>query len=159
MVFDTDRGYEEMNIDQLKQVIEMLDASSVNELSLETEAYTLKLKKQGETFVAAPQQHVPAPVHVPPQSPAPAASAEAETDDTVTINALMVGTFYSRPNPDKPSFVTVGDRVEVGQVVCILEAMKLFNNLNAEVAGTVVEVLVEDGDLVEFGQPLFRVRP
>ncbi len=84
---------------------------------------------------------------------------EAVADDTVTINALMVGTFYSRPNPDKPAYVKVGDQIEVGQVVCVLEAMKLFNNLNSEVSGTVVEILVADGDLVEFGQPLFRIRP
>ncbi len=151
-----------MKIDQLKQVLEMLDQSSVNELSLETDTYKLKLKKQNDSIVVSHQ--APAPIAAPAQ-PAAAPVAEAAPEeqaseaDTVTINALMVGTFYSRPNPDKPSFVKVGDQIEVGQVVCVLEAMKLFNNLNSEVAGTVVEILVADGDLVEFGQPLFRIRP
>ncbi|RJP01987.1 acetyl-CoA carboxylase biotin carboxyl carrier protein [Exiguobacterium sp. RIT452] len=151
-----------MKIDQLKQVLEMLDQSSVNELSLETDTYKLKLKKQNDSVVVSHQ--APAPVAAPAQPAAPVAEATPEENavseaDTVTINALMVGTFYSRPNPDKPSFVKVGDQIEVGQVICVLEAMKLFNNLNSEVAGTVVEILVADGDLVEFGQPLFRIRP
>lgn len=151
-----------MKIDQLKQVLEMLDQSSVNELSLETDTYKLKLKKQNDSIVVSHQS--PAPIAAPAQpAAAPVAEAapeeQASETDTVTINALMVGTFYSRPNPDKPSFVKVGDQIEVGQVVCVLEAMKLFNNLNSEVAGTVVEILVADGDLVEFGQPLFRIRP
>ncbi|KNH33993.1 MULTISPECIES: acetyl-CoA carboxylase biotin carboxyl carrier protein [Exiguobacterium] len=149
-----------MKIDQLKQVLEMLDQSSVNELSLETDTYKLKLKKQGETVTVSHQAPV-APVAAPApvkQAAAPV-EEEATADDTVTINALMVGTFYSRPNPDKPAYVKVGDQIEVGQIVCVLEAMKLFNNLNSEVSGTVVEILVADGDLVEFGQPLFRIRP
>ncbi|AOT00042.1 MULTISPECIES: acetyl-CoA carboxylase biotin carboxyl carrier protein [Exiguobacterium] len=149
-----------MKIDQLKQVLEMLDQSSVNELSLETDTYKLKLKKQGETVTVshqAPAAPVAAPAPVK-QAAAPV-EEEATADDTVTINALMVGTFYSRPNPDKPAYVKVGDQIEVGQIVCVLEAMKLFNNLNSEVSGTVVEILVADGDLVEFGQPLFRIRP
>jgi len=146
----------------LKQVLEMLDQSSVNELSLETDTYKLKLKKQNDNIVVSHQAPAPAAT---PAAQAPVAVTESATEesnveaDTVTINALMVGTFYSRPNPDKPSFVKVGDQIEVGQVVCVLEAMKLFNNLNSEVAGTVVEILVADGDLVEFGQPLFRIRP
>ena len=149
-----------MKIDQLKQVLEMLDQSSVNELSLETDTYKLKLKKQGETVTVshqAPAAPVAAPAPVK-QAAAPV-EEEATADDTVTINALMVGTFYSRPNPDKPAYVKVGDQIEVGQIVCVLEAMKLFNNLTSEVSGTVVEILVADGDLVEFGQPLFRIRP
>ena len=149
-----------MKIDQLKQVLEMLDQSSVNELSLETDTYKLKLKKQGETVTVshqAPAAPLAAPAPVK-QAAAPV-EEEATADDTVTINALMVGTFYSRPNPDKPAYVKVGDQIEVGQIVCVLEAMKLFNNLNSEVSGTVVEILVADGDLVEFGQPLFRIRP
>lgn len=149
-----------MKIDQLKQVLEMLDQSSVNELSLETDTYKLKLKKQGET-VTVSHQAPAAPVAAPAPVKQVAAPVEEEivADDTVTINALMVGTFYSRPNPDKPAYVKVGDQIEVGQVICVLEAMKLFNNLNSEVSGTVVEILVADGDLVEFGQPLFRIRP
>lgn len=149
-----------MKIDQLKQVLEMLDQSSVNELTLETDTYKLELKKQGETVTVshqAPTAPVAAPAPVK-QTAAPV-EEEAVADDTITINALMVGTFYSRPNPDKPAYVKVGDQIEVGQVVCVLEAMKLFNNLNSEVSGTVVEILVADGDLVEFGQPLFRIRP
>lgn len=149
-----------MKIDQLKQVLEMLDQSSVNELSLETDTYKLKLKKQGETVTVSHQAPaVPVAAPAPVKQAAAPVEEEATTDDTVTINALMVGTFYSRPNPDKPAYVKVGDQIEVGQIVCVLEAMKLFNNLNSEVSGTVVEILVADGDLVEFGQPLFRIRP
>ncbi|WP_294747583.1 acetyl-CoA carboxylase biotin carboxyl carrier protein [uncultured Exiguobacterium sp.] len=151
-----------MKIDQLKQVLEMLDQSSVNELSLETDTYKLKLKKQGETVTVshqAPAAPVAAPVPAPVKQAVAPVEEETVADDTITINALMVGTFYSRPNPDKPAYVKVGDRIEVGQVICVLEAMKLFNNLNSEVSGTVVEILVADGDLVEFGQPLFRIRP
>ncbi|OIN68479.1 acetyl-CoA carboxylase, biotin carboxyl carrier protein [Exiguobacterium sp. KRL4] len=151
-----------MKIDQLKQVLEMLDQSSVNELSLETDTYKLKLKKQNDNIVVSHQAPAPVATSAPQAPVAVTESATEQPDvetDTVTINALMVGTFYSRPNPDKPSFVKVGDQIEVGQVVCVLEAMKLFNNLNSEVAGTVVEILVADGDLVEFGQPLFRIRP
>lgn len=149
-----------MKIDQLKQVLEMLDQSSVNELTLETDTYKLELKKQGET-VTVSHQAPAAPVATPAPVKQTAAPVEEEAvaDDTITINALMVGTFYSRPNPDKPAYVKVGDQIEVGQIVCVLEAMKLFNNLNSEVSGTVVEILVADGDLVEFGQPLFRIRP
>ena len=148
-----------MKIDQLKQVLEMLDQSSVNELSLETDTYKLKLKKQGETVTVshqAPAAPLAAPAPVK-QAAAPV-EEEATADDTVTINALMVGTFYSRPAPDKEAFVNVGDRVESGQIVCILEAMKLFNDVEAEISGEIVEVLVADGDLVEFGQPLFSVK-
>lgn len=153
-----------MKIDQLKQVLEMLDQSNVNELSLETDTYKLKLKKQGDGVVVSQHDAVAAPtvqqkVVETAQKPAVVPEVMEEKDDTVTINALMVGTFYSRANPEKPAFVKVGDQIEVGQVVCILEAMKLFNNLNSEIAGTVVEILVADGDLVEFGQPLFRIRP
>ncbi|ASI34860.1 MULTISPECIES: acetyl-CoA carboxylase biotin carboxyl carrier protein [unclassified Exiguobacterium] len=153
-----------MKIDQLKQVLEMLDQSNVNELSLETDTYKLKLKKQGDGVVVSQHDAVAAaPVQQKvvetAQKPAVVPEVMEEKDDTVTINALMVGTFYSRANPEKPAFVKVGDQIEVGQVVCILEAMKLFNNLNSEIAGTVVEILVADGDLVEFGQPLFRIRP
>ncbi|VWX33163.1 acetyl-CoA carboxylase biotin carboxyl carrier protein [Exiguobacterium oxidotolerans] len=153
-----------MKIDQLKQVLEMLDQSNVNELSLETDTYKLKLKKQGDGVVVSQHDAVAAaPVQQKvvetAQKPVVVPEVMEEKDDTVTINALMVGTFYSRANPEKPAFVKVGDQIEVGQVVCILEAMKLFNNLNSEIAGTVVEILVADGDLVEFGQPLFRIRP
>lgn len=153
-----------MKIDQLKQVLEMLDQSNVNELSLETDTYKLKLKKQGDGVIVSQHDAVAAPpvqqkVVETAQKPAVVPEVMEEKDDTVTINALMVGTFYSRANPEKPAFVKVGDQIEVGQVVCILEAMKLFNNLNSEIAGTVVEILVADGDLVEFGQPLFRIRP
>ncbi len=98
--------------------------------------------------------------------PPPASSASpsvppvpAKNDGTVTINSPTVGTFYSSPTPDDPSFVSVGSAVLPETVVCIVEAMKVFNQIPAEVSGTVVDVLVKNGDSVEFGQPLFRVRP
>ncbi|WP_214733615.1 acetyl-CoA carboxylase biotin carboxyl carrier protein [Exiguobacterium sp. s154] len=149
-----------MQIDQIKELIQLLDQSSVHEMELETSDFKLSLKKEAQQTVSAPimQTQAFAP-------PAPAPQVNEQTDEPTqekasyrTITSPMVGTFYSRPAPDKEAFVNVGDRVESGQIVCILEAMKLFNDVEAEISGEIVEVLVADGDLVEFGQPLFSVK-
>ncbi|MBR2759238.1 MAG: acetyl-CoA carboxylase biotin carboxyl carrier protein, partial [Exiguobacterium sp.] len=118
------------------------------------------LKKEAQQTVSAPIMQTQA---FAPPAPAPQVNEQTEepTQEKAsyrTITSPMVGTFYSRPAPDKEAFVNVGDRVESGQIVCILEAMKLFNDVEAEISGEIVEVLVADGDLVEFGQPLFSVK-
>lgn len=154
------QGVSLMQIDHIKELIQLLDQSSVHEMELETSDFKLSLKKETQTVVGAPVMQAQA---MTPQVPAP--QEETKVDDSTpseatyrTINSPMVGTFYSRPAPDKPSFVNAGDRVEEGQVVCILEAMKLFNDVEAEISGEIVEILVNDGDLVEYGQPLFSVK-
>jgi acetyl-CoA carboxylase biotin carboxyl carrier protein len=100
----------------------------------------------------------PAPVAAAPAA-APAAPAAPKNDGTLAIESPMVGTFYSSPGPDKPAFVSVGSRVGPDTVVCLLEAMKIFNEIKAEKSGTIEAVLVKSGQPVEFGQPLFRIRP
>ena len=149
-----------MEINHVKELIELLDKSSLHELKLETSEFKLSLKKETHAVVSTPvvqTQAVAAPVHTENEATDEAKSAEV-TPSYRTITSPMVGTFYSRPAPDKEAYVNVGDRVEAGQVVCILEAMKLFNDVEAELSGEIVEVLVADGDLVEFGQPLFHVK-
>ncbi|WP_214816447.1 acetyl-CoA carboxylase biotin carboxyl carrier protein [Exiguobacterium sp. s131] len=149
-----------MQIDQIKELIQLLDQSSVHEMELETSDFKLSLKKEEQQTVSAPIMQTQA---FAPPAPAPQVNEQTEepTQEKAsyrTITSPMVGTFYSRPAPDKEAFVNVGDRVESGQIVCILEAMKLFNDVEAEISGEIVEVLVADGDLVEFGQPLFSVK-
>lgn len=149
-----------MQIDQIKELIQLLDQSSVHEMELETSDFKLSLKKEAQQTVSAPIMQTQA---FAPPAPAPQVNEQTEepTQEKTsyrTITSPMVGTFYSRPAPDKEAFVNVGDRVESGQIVCILEAMKLFNDVEAEISGEIVEVLVADGDLVEFGQPLFSVK-
>lgn len=149
-----------MQIDQIKELIQLLDQSSVHEMELETSDFKLSLKKEAQQTVSAPIMQTQA---FAPPAPAPQVNEQTEepTQEKAsyrTITSPMVGTFYSRPAPDKEAFVNVGDRVESGQIVCILEAMKLFNEVEAEISGEIVEVLVADGDLVEFGQPLFSVK-
>ncbi|TNE88970.1 MAG: acetyl-CoA carboxylase biotin carboxyl carrier protein, partial [Deltaproteobacteria bacterium] len=96
----------------------------------------------------------------PAAAPAPAANAPAADDPNLkTIESPMVGTFYRAPNPDADVFVKVGDSVSPGKVLCIVEAMKLMNEIESEVSGTIVEILVENGQPVQFGQPLFKIRP
>ena len=116
--------------------------------------------------MAAPQVAVPvhAPVAAAPAAPAPAAEATPakEEDDTskyVTIKSPIIGTFYRKPSPDKPEFAKVGDEISNGSVVCIIEAMKLFNEIESEVSGKIVKVLVDDMSPVEYDQPLFLVDP
>lgn len=159
-------------LSEIKELIKLVDATSVQELEIENEGSRLVIRKPGKSEVVqvpAPQAvsaHIPAaPATAPaapapePEAPAGRASAPAREDNLHTIVAPMVGTFYRAPSPDAPPFVNIGDRVTEKTVVCILEAMKLMNPLEAEVRGEIVDILAENGQLVEYGQPLFLVRP
>ena len=149
---------------QLRDLIALLGDSDIQELKLEGDDFRLELRRnlpasqpqvvmQAAPTVAAP---LPAPSVAPSAAPPP---APAVRGDLVEITAPMVATFYRAPSPTDPSFVELGGRISVGQTVCILEAMKLMNELESEVSGEVVEILVENGTPVEFGQVLMRVKP
>ncbi|ALS28405.1 acetyl-CoA carboxylase biotin carboxyl carrier protein [Paenibacillus cisolokensis] len=160
-------------LSEIKELIKLLDQTSVQELEIENDGARLLIRKPGKTEVVnvhtpqiAPAYAVPAAPQAAPSAPAaqpePAKPADAGTGSDAGLHRIvspMVGTFYRAPSPDAPPFVNVGDRVTEKTVVCILEAMKLMNELEAEVRGEIVEILVENGQLVEFGQPLFLVKP
>lgn len=155
----------------LKQILDALTVAGVREFSLKTNAYELNIKRGAEDVVVAPVLAAPtapaptAPVVVstPVVAPeivtvAPAAVA-ADTSKYVAVKAPIVGTFFAASSPNAANFVQEGDRVEVGQVLCILEAMKLMNEIEAEVAGVVRKVLVKNATPVEYGQDLFLIDP
>jgi len=152
-----------MDIKEIKRLIGLVEDADISHLSIEEDGVKIKIEKElsnNVTSVVVPQQ---APVAAAPSPAAPAASAAAQVpaDDTAgltPITAQMVGTFYSSPNPESPAFVKVGDSISNGQVICIIEAMKLFNEIEAEVSGVIEKVCVNNGDPVEFGQTLFLVR-
>jgi len=158
-------------LSEIKELIKLVDQTSIHELEIENEGSRLCIRKPGRTESVNVQPAQAAPVQIAPApapAPAPAKDTPAEpagTDRDASREGLhaivspMVGTFYRAPAPDAPPFVNVGDKVTEKTVVCILEAMKLMNPLEAEVRGEIVEILVENGQLVEFGQPLFLVRP
>ncbi|HWB28714.1 MAG TPA: acetyl-CoA carboxylase biotin carboxyl carrier protein [Chitinophagaceae bacterium] len=157
-----------MDFKQIQELIKIINKSNIGELSIEETDFKITIKQKEEhvqTIVAAPSAPVyaPAPVAQPlPAAPAaaPAAPAAApKADNLVTIKSPMIGTFYRRSSPDKPSFVEVGDEITPGKVVCIIEAMKLFNEIEAEISGKLVKILVDDASPVEFDQPLFLVEP
>ncbi|MED4581547.1 acetyl-CoA carboxylase biotin carboxyl carrier protein [Brevibacillus choshinensis] len=162
-----------LKIHEIREIIKLIDQSSINEFKLETEGAKVTLRKSSGTetvVVSQPvvQAPVAAPVAVAPIAAAPVvteapkaapAVAVAEDANLHKIVSPMVGTFYSAPEPGKPAYVQAGDKVNASKVVCIVEAMKLFNEIEAEVNGEIVKVLVEDGQLVEYGQPLFLVKP
>lgn len=156
-----------MDLKELQNFIRFVAKSGAQEVSLETDDFkiTVKTGPDGVVYAQAPVVAA-APVAVAPVAAAPvtapAAPAAAAAEDTskyVTVTAPMIGTFYRKPSPDKPVFVNVGDTVKAGQTVCIIEAMKLFNEIECEVSGTVVKVLADDMKPVEYGQPLFLVDP
>jgi acetyl-CoA carboxylase biotin carboxyl carrier protein len=153
---------------ELRQILQALVEHGVSELTLETPDYKLTVRRGGEVqMVAVPQvaapvpAQVPAPVPAPAPAPAPAPEAPKadECPGCVEIRAPIVGTFYRAPAPDAPPYVKEGDRVEKGQVLCIIEAMKLMNEIESEVSGIVKKILVENGEPVEYGQPLFLIQP
>lgn len=158
-----------MDIKQIQDLIKFVAKSGVNEVSIEEEDFKITIKTNQEpTYVAAPapqviQASVPAAPAVAPvaqQASAPAQPAAAtENNNYITIKSPMIGTFYRSSSPDKPAFVNVGDEISAGKVLCIVEAMKLFNEIESEVSGRIVKVLVENAQPVEFDQPLFLVEP
>ena len=160
-----------MDIKQIHELVKLINKSNIGELSIEQEGFkiTIKQKKEAAQHFSAPLQQLPQVQQVSSQPQATAATPAknvkskedepAKTENLITIKSPMIGTFYRQAGPDKPILVSVGDEVEPGQVVCIIEAMKLFNEIESEVAGKIVKVLVEDASPVEFDQPLFLVEP
>ena len=137
---------------------EIVAEHNLSELILDTKEITLTVKRGGAVAVAPPVAPPP-PVYAPPPPPAAAAAAPPPVveDKAHVVTSPFVGTFYRRPNPDSSNYVAVHDKVDQGQVLCIVEAMKLMNEIEADVAGTILAILVEDGAPVEYGQPLFKI--
>lgn len=158
-----------LKFSEIKELIKLVDQSTLQEVEIENEGSKLSIRKPSkaeQVIVAAapaPQVQVAAaPVAAAaPIAAAPvAAAAPAAVDSNLhKITSPMVGTFYSSPSPTSPVFVNAGDKVNAKTVVCIVEAMKLMNEIEAEIKGEIVEILVENGQLVEYGQPLFLVKP
>ena len=155
-----------MDFKQIQELIKIINKSNIGEISVEEKDFKIVIK-QKEDQVQTVYSTAPAPMPLPspaatttdqpPASSAPAASPKA--DNLITIKSPMIGTFYRRSSPDKPAMAEVGDEVNPGKVVCIIEAMKLFNEIESEVSGRIVKVLVEDASPVEYDQPLFLVEP
>ncbi len=153
-----------MDVRELKKIVEIMNQNDLAELEIEEEGRRIRLKKAGvEPVMAAPApMAMPAAMAVPAVAPVPGAAAEAAPaadDGLQTISAPMVGTFYRSPSPDADAYVQGGSKVGAESVVCILEAMKVMNEIKAECNGEIVKVCVENGEAVEYGQPLFLVKP
>jgi len=159
-----------MNLKEIKELIDLITEKGISEFELERAGVRLKISRTGsaaqavqqgaETRVAAAPAAAPAPPRTIPATPVPTAAPEpvAAGDGLHVVRSPMVGTFYSAPAQDAPPFVQIGDQVQAGQVLCIIEAMKLMNEIEAEVAGEVVACHVENGQPVEYGEPLFDLK-
>ncbi|MDT0643580.1 acetyl-CoA carboxylase biotin carboxyl carrier protein [Zunongwangia sp. F363] len=165
-----------MDLKEIQNLIKFVAKSGASEVKLETGDVKITIKTgsdEKETIVQQvpvqqqmptpqPQAPAPAPAPAPEQSSGAAgkdASAAEENSRHITVKSPIIGTFYRKPSPDKPSFVEVGDSIKEGDVLCVIEAMKLFNEIESEVSGKIVKVLVDDSSPVEFDQPLFVVDP
>jgi acetyl-CoA carboxylase biotin carboxyl carrier protein len=165
-----------MNIKDIQNLIKFVAKSGAQEVKLEMEDIKITIKtssdvqfqeanlvQQIQTLPTAIPTAVPAaatPAAVPESAVAPQVATEASEDDNlITIKSPIIGTFYRKSAPDKPVFVEVGDTVKEGDVLCVIEAMKLFNEIESEVSGTIVKILVDDASPVEFDQPLFVIQP
>ncbi|MFN3404083.1 MAG: acetyl-CoA carboxylase biotin carboxyl carrier protein [Cytophagaceae bacterium] len=163
-----------MKAKEIQELIDFIANSGLAEVNIETEQFKIAVKKYADIparVIEAPVQQIAAPAPAvaaapapAPATPAPAPKQEAATDTSkdknfITIKSPMIGTFYRSSNPENPAFVNVGDEVKPGQPVCIIEAMKLFNEIESEVSGKIVKILVENASPVEYDQPLFLVEP
>jgi acetyl-CoA carboxylase biotin carboxyl carrier protein len=171
-----------LNLKELKEILQMLEEKEITEFELEEQGMKLRIRKAAATNHAAPAPPPPvlvasapvvpaamtmavaapsAPVAGPTAVPTAVRSDEeaAEAAGLAVVKSPIVGTFYRSPDPNSPAFVNVGDRIRVGQVLCIIEAMKLMNEIEAEVAGEVLKIHHENGQPVQYGEPLFSIRP
>ena len=142
------------DMERLLQYVEFMKENDLTEIDLEQDGQKVRLSRGG---VAQPIAAAPSPVAAAPGAPADDASADGESEHIVTIDSPMVGTFYGSANPDSPAFIKVGDSVGKDTTVCIVEAMKVFNEIPAEISGKIVAVLVNDQDPVDCGKPMFKV--
>lgn len=145
-----------MNIKELKEMVNLMNENNLTELEIEKEGLRIRLKKGSslETMASTPiiiEKEKIAEIEKP--------KIEEKALKTIEIKAPMVGTFYRSPSPEAPPFVETGQIIEIGQVICIIEAMKLMNEIKSEIRGRILEMLVENGEPVEFGQPLFLIEP
>jgi acetyl-CoA carboxylase biotin carboxyl carrier protein len=154
-----------MDIRKVKKLIELLEESNIDEIEIKEGEESVRISRhsaQAAALAAAPQAYAPPPAY-PPPAPVPAPVAEpapAPAEPAVSghvVSSPMVGTFYRAPSPSSPSFVEVGQTVKIGDIVCIVEAMKMMNQIEADKAGTISAILVESGEPVEFDQPLFSI--
>ncbi len=151
-----------MDLKQIHELIKIINKSNIGEISIEDKdgKVTIKQKEEPAVTVAAAPAQVFHTAPAPAAAPAPVAAAPApKSDNLITIKSPMIGTFYRRASPDKPVLADVGAEIAPGKVVCIIEAMKLFNEIESEISGTIVKVLVDDASPVEYDQPLFLVEP
>ncbi len=151
-----------MDIKELQNFIKFVTKSGASEVSLETDTYKVTVKTAGGEavhYVASAPAAAPASAAAPAPAAAKAAPVEDEFANCVAIKSPMIGTFYMKPSPDKPAFKSVGDTVKAGETVCIIEAMKLFNEIESEVTGKIVKIVANDMTPVEYGQTLFLVEP
>jgi acetyl-CoA carboxylase biotin carboxyl carrier protein len=143
------------DVDRVRNLVELMIEHGLTEVDLRQHGQTIRLRRGGEQSAELPV----APAVIPAAISAPPSALAADDADLHIVNSPMVGTFYSRPNPESDAFVQVGQDISADTTVCIIEAMKVFNEIAAEVAGKIVAVLVDDEEPVEFGKPLFKVRP
>jgi len=153
-----------LDLSELKGIVSIMQKSDLTELEIELKDLKLRMARPGagavmqrEVVVQSQPSAVGVPTQAAPTSATP--SPSAKSDDSKSFPSPMVGTFYRRPSPEDPEFVKVGDKVKKGDVLCIIEAMKVMNEIQSDFSGEIVETLIEDGVSVEFGQPLFKIRP
>ena len=151
-----------MYIKEIKDMINLMNENNLTELEIEKDGVRIKLRKGSagayeKAIEYIQPQNLPQ-AQVPPQA-APAVTGKAEAKVTVEIKAPMVGTFYRSPSPEAPAYINMGDTIDVGQVICIIEAMKLMNEIKSEVKGKIVDIQVDNAEPVEFGQVLFLIEP
>ena len=156
-----------MKLKEIQNLIKFVAKSGANEVSLEMEDVKITIKTSSESSpmvmqepIVVPQQSVP-PITITTPDPIDSSAVPPADDESnlITITSPIIGTFYRKPSPDKPVFVDVGDTITEGTVLCVIEAMKLFNDIESEISGKIVKILVDDSSPVEFDQPLFLVDP
>ena len=151
-----------MDIKEIQELIKFVAKSGVSEVSIDRKDFKITIKAQGNAPTVVNMQAAPMPIAAAPvaaATPAPAAPVANENANLITIKSPMIGTFYRSGSPDKPSFVNVGDKIGPGNVLCVIEAMKLFNEIESEVSGKIVKILVDNASPIEYDQPLFLVEP